>query len=213
MEDPQRDLIDPAVKGTVNVLSSVVKHKDTVQRTIVTSSVAGKLVGGQPQVSQTPFPKQPCALLQLYLGMRVQWHPKMAHYTVRTTGTKPPALKTMKLTGRVKCVTPLAACWHILTRQHVPFLLLFCVPAPGVSSGPIHGGFCTSPAVRSYHRLHMCRSSFGLHSRVLTYNHVFGRHLQSERHGRQPRNMGWILSQYCPISFWVLHCHVKRPKA
>lgn len=31
----------------------MVKHKDTVQRTVVTSSVAGKLVGGQLQVSQS----------------------------------------------------------------------------------------------------------------------------------------------------------------
>ncbi len=42
VEDPQRDLIDPAVKGTANVLSSVIKDKDAVKRTIVTSSVAGE---------------------------------------------------------------------------------------------------------------------------------------------------------------------------
>lgn len=41
VEDPQRDLLDPAVKGTSNVLSSVAKHKQSVRRTIVTSSVAG----------------------------------------------------------------------------------------------------------------------------------------------------------------------------
>ena len=41
VEDPQRDLLDPAVKGTDNVLRSVAKHKNTVKRTIVTSSVAG----------------------------------------------------------------------------------------------------------------------------------------------------------------------------
>ena len=41
VEDPQRDLLDPAVKGTSNVLSSVAKHKKSVRRTIVTSSVAG----------------------------------------------------------------------------------------------------------------------------------------------------------------------------
>ena len=41
VEDPQRDLLDPAVKGTGNVLSSVAKHKKNVIRTIVTSSVAG----------------------------------------------------------------------------------------------------------------------------------------------------------------------------
>lgn len=42
VEDPNRDLIDPAVKGTENVLQSVVKHKKTVRRTVVTSSVAGQ---------------------------------------------------------------------------------------------------------------------------------------------------------------------------
>ncbi|KAA6423169.1 MAG: diaminohydroxyphosphoribosylaminopyrimidine deaminase [Trebouxia sp. A1-2] len=42
VEDPQRDLIDPAVKGTSNVLSSVAKHKTLVKRTIVTSSVAAE---------------------------------------------------------------------------------------------------------------------------------------------------------------------------
>ena len=41
VEDPQRDLIDPAVQGTLNVLSSVIKNKSTVKRTVVTSSVAG----------------------------------------------------------------------------------------------------------------------------------------------------------------------------
>ena len=41
VEDPQRDLLDPAVKGTSNVLRSVAKHKTSVRRTIVTSSVAG----------------------------------------------------------------------------------------------------------------------------------------------------------------------------
>ena len=47
VEDPQRDLIDPAVKGTNNVLSSVAKHKTVVKRTIVTSSVAGRACIGQ----------------------------------------------------------------------------------------------------------------------------------------------------------------------
>lgn len=40
-EDPQADLIDPALKGTQNVLSSVTKVKDTVKKVILTSSVAG----------------------------------------------------------------------------------------------------------------------------------------------------------------------------
>lgn len=40
MEDPQRDLIDPALKGTTNVLGSVAKSKDSVKRVVLTSSVA-----------------------------------------------------------------------------------------------------------------------------------------------------------------------------
>jgi len=39
VEDPQRDLIDPALKGTKNVLSSVVRSR-TIKSVIVTSSVA-----------------------------------------------------------------------------------------------------------------------------------------------------------------------------
>jgi nucleoside-diphosphate-sugar epimerase len=40
VEDPQRDLVDPALKGTQNVLSSVRKYKDAIKRVVVTSSVA-----------------------------------------------------------------------------------------------------------------------------------------------------------------------------
>ncbi len=39
-----RDLVEPAVHGTQNVLSSVAKSKDTVKRVIQTSSFAGKLL-------------------------------------------------------------------------------------------------------------------------------------------------------------------------
>ena len=38
-KDPQRDLIDPALKGTMNVLNSV-NNTDTVTRVVITSSVA-----------------------------------------------------------------------------------------------------------------------------------------------------------------------------
>ncbi len=41
VQDPQRDLVDPAVKGTKNVLQAAVKSKDTVKRVVVTSSFAG----------------------------------------------------------------------------------------------------------------------------------------------------------------------------
>ena len=36
-----KDLVEPAVHGTQNVLSSVAKSKDTVKRVIQTSSFAG----------------------------------------------------------------------------------------------------------------------------------------------------------------------------
>lgn len=38
----QKDLIEPAVKGTKNVLGSVAKNKSTIKRVILTSSFAGK---------------------------------------------------------------------------------------------------------------------------------------------------------------------------
>ena len=51
---PQAELVQPALHGTRNVFSSVVKSKDTVQRVILTSSCAGapgagggKVHGGQ----------------------------------------------------------------------------------------------------------------------------------------------------------------------
>ncbi|KAK9908632.1 hypothetical protein WJX75_000697 [Coccomyxa subellipsoidea] len=39
-DDPQRDLVNPAVKGTKNVLSAAIKSKDTVRRVVLTSSTA-----------------------------------------------------------------------------------------------------------------------------------------------------------------------------
>ncbi|CAL8462009.1 g1540 [Coccomyxa elongata] len=39
-DNPQKDLVDPAVKGTTTVLRSVAKSKDTVKRVVLTSSVA-----------------------------------------------------------------------------------------------------------------------------------------------------------------------------
>ena len=38
----QKDLIEPAVHGTKNLLGSVTKHKSTVKRVVLTSSLAGK---------------------------------------------------------------------------------------------------------------------------------------------------------------------------
>lgn len=40
VEDAQRDLVDPAVKGTTNVLESVAKSLDTVKKVVLTSSFA-----------------------------------------------------------------------------------------------------------------------------------------------------------------------------
>lgn len=50
VKDPMKDLVEPAVHGTQNVLSSVAKSKDTVKRVIQTSSfaaVAKKTAGPQ----------------------------------------------------------------------------------------------------------------------------------------------------------------------
>lgn len=41
VHDPQKDLVDPAVKGTRNVVQAAVKSKDTVKRIVVTSSFVG----------------------------------------------------------------------------------------------------------------------------------------------------------------------------
>jgi nucleoside-diphosphate-sugar epimerase len=40
VQDQQRDLVDPALKGTRNVFNSIIKSKDTVKRVVLTSSVA-----------------------------------------------------------------------------------------------------------------------------------------------------------------------------
>lgn len=42
VEDPDRDLVQPAVQGTLNVLGSVLRNKATVKRVVITSSVAGE---------------------------------------------------------------------------------------------------------------------------------------------------------------------------
>ena len=42
-EDPEAFFVKPAVEGTKNVLSSVLKSKGTVKRVVLTSSFAGEL--------------------------------------------------------------------------------------------------------------------------------------------------------------------------
>ena len=39
--DPHKELIEPAVHGTKNVLQSVARSKNTAKRVVLTSSVAG----------------------------------------------------------------------------------------------------------------------------------------------------------------------------
>ncbi|KAM1064525.1 hypothetical protein TB1_027903 [Malus domestica] len=48
--DPQAELVEPAVKGTLNVLKSCVKFP-TVKRVVLTSSMASVLVNGKPLTS------------------------------------------------------------------------------------------------------------------------------------------------------------------
>ncbi|KAL5707870.1 Coumarine and phenylpropanoid biosynthesis [Ranunculus cassubicifolius] len=52
VKDPQADLIDPAVKGTLNILSSCAKTH-TIKRVIVTSSIAALACNRKPQTPDT----------------------------------------------------------------------------------------------------------------------------------------------------------------
>ncbi|XP_047308971.1 phenylacetaldehyde reductase-like [Impatiens glandulifera] len=51
-DDPQTQLIDPALKGTINVLTSCAKSHQSIKRVILTSSIAAMLVG-TPRTPQT----------------------------------------------------------------------------------------------------------------------------------------------------------------
>ncbi|KAM1363660.1 hypothetical protein ACFX15_028012 [Malus domestica] len=48
--DPQAELVEPAVKGTLNVLKSCVKFP-TVKRVVITSSMAAVMMTGKPLTS------------------------------------------------------------------------------------------------------------------------------------------------------------------
>ncbi|XP_034687913.1 cinnamoyl-CoA reductase 1-like [Vitis riparia] len=69
--DPQAELIDPALKGTLNVLSSCAKTP-TVKRVVVTSSIAAVVYSGKPRtpevvVDETWFSNQDiCKELKLW---------------------------------------------------------------------------------------------------------------------------------------------------
>ncbi|KAJ9698029.1 hypothetical protein PVL29_007238 [Vitis rotundifolia] len=69
--DPQAEMIDPALKGTLNVLSSCAKTP-TVKRVVVTSSIAAVVYSGKPRtpevvVDETWFSNQDiCEELKLW---------------------------------------------------------------------------------------------------------------------------------------------------
>lgn len=67
VEDPQKDLVDPALKGTNNVLNSVAKHKETIKRVVLTSSVVGKVL---PRF-QLHLAYCPCMYVHVCLWMKV----------------------------------------------------------------------------------------------------------------------------------------------
>ncbi len=52
-KDPEAFFVKPAVEGTQNVLSSVLKSKDTVKRVVLTSSMAGELSARALQVHRS----------------------------------------------------------------------------------------------------------------------------------------------------------------
>lgn len=195
------------------MLSSVVKHKDTVQRTVVTSSVAGKVVGGQPQVSQPDtLSKTALCFAAAVLGNESAVAPKNGSLYNEDDWNETSSIKNNE------------AYWLSKVSYTTCSMLVYTYKAAcAILAALLCAGTRCIIMTRSCRLLHTTSCALLPHTAYVqiiiwpafacTYNHVFGRHLQSERHGRQPRNMDWILSRYCQISFWVLHCHVKRPEA
>ena len=52
VKDPQAELLDPAVKGTINVLSTCLKTP-SVKRVVLTSSIASVAFNGMPRTPET----------------------------------------------------------------------------------------------------------------------------------------------------------------
>ena len=71
VEDPQKDLVDPAVKGTTTVIQSAIKSKDSVKRVVLTSSVAGAAV-------IILFQNLRLHLRKPLIGVLEEWEPSIA---------------------------------------------------------------------------------------------------------------------------------------
>ena len=89
MQDAQRDLVDPAVKGTKNLLSAVAKSKDTIKRVVLTSSFAAVVKGKKGPLNGKLFTEE-------------DWNDE-------SSLTDEP-YRFSKVGWRTKCVYPLICC-------------------------------------------------------------------------------------------------------
>nr|XP_008356774.1 cinnamoyl-CoA reductase 1-like [Malus domestica] len=71
--DPQAEIIEPAVKGTLNVLKSCAKFP-AVKRVVLTSSVASVRMSGKPLTSDVVF-DETCYSDPLFCEKTKQWYP------------------------------------------------------------------------------------------------------------------------------------------